>query len=184
MAAYHVVMVHFPIALWIASTLMIVLRVLFPGALGQAMDRALPVFLGLATLLGVITWTTGFLVWDWAAISSTPMGRNHMLTATWTWSYFAVLAWLRIAYGQAIWQGLGRWVMLVLAGIGVVLAGVTGTLGGHLIGVYTDLGQVLEALGWNVFTTFFVPNTTLYLLAAVIVILVVLGLPGRRSEKS
>lgn len=184
MAAYHVVMVHFPIALWIASTLMIVLRVLFPGALGQAMDRALPVFLGLATLLGVITWTTGFLVWDWSAISSTPMGRNHMLTASWTWTYFAVLTWLRIAYGQAIWEGLGRWVMLVLAGIGVVLAGVTGTLGGHLIGVYTDLGRLLAALGWNVYTTFYVPDMTLYTLGAVIVILVVIGLLQSRPAKS
>jgi len=168
-------MVHFPIALWIASTLMIALRVLFPGALGQAMDRALPVFLGLGTLLGLVAWSLGFMVWEWETISSTPMGRNHMLTASWTWSYFAVLTWLRIVYGQAIWQGLSRWVMLVLAGIGVVLAGVTGTLGGHLIGVYTDLGRVLEALGWNVYTTFFVPNSTLYVLAAVIVVLVLVG---------
>ncbi len=59
MAAYHVVLVHFPIALWIVSALCIVIRAFNAGTLGQAMDHALPVFLVLGMILGVIAYGVG-----------------------------------------------------------------------------------------------------------------------------
>ena len=50
MGVYHFVLVHFPIALWIGASLLIFLRVVNDGPVGQAADRALPVFLvGLAS---------------------------------------------------------------------------------------------------------------------------------------
>jgi hypothetical protein len=49
--------------------------------------------------------------------------------------------------------------MAGLALLGSVLLGITGTLGGHLVGIYTDVAAVLRWLGWEVYTTFYVPST-------------------------
>ncbi len=181
MAAYHVVLVHFPIALWLSSALLIFLRVISDGPLGQAADRALPLFLVLGVVFGAVTYLVGLNVWDWQALSSSPMGRNHMLTASWSLAYFTLLAITRLMQGDALWHGFPRLVMLVLSGVGVVLVGVTGTLGGHLIGVYTEVGQVLRLLGWEIYTTYYVPNLTVGLLIVVGVAMAVLGLMAGRK---
>lgn len=179
MAAYHVVLIHFPIALWIVSSLAIAIRAFNDGPLGQAMDRALPVFLVLGLILGAAAYLAGILIWPWETLSSTPMGRNHMLTATWSLSFFTLLAVIRLLHGDKIWLGISRWVMLFLAGIGVVLVGVTGTLGGHLIGNYTEVGEVLRFLGWEIYTTYYVPNMTLIVIAIVCILLLGIGIMGR-----
>jgi len=182
MAAYHVVIVHFPIALWLASALLILLRVVSEGPLGQAADRALPVFLVLGVALGALAYVVGLMVWPWEAISSTPMGRNHMLTATWSLAYFTLLMITRLMQGDALWHGMTRWVMLVLSGVGVVLVGVTGTLGGHLVGNYTQVGEILRLLGWEIYTTYYVPNLTVVLLVVLGIGMAGLGLmAGRKS---
>lgn len=182
MAAYHVVMIHFPIALWMVAALCIVIRAANAGPLGQAMDRALPVFLVLGALAGAVAYGLGLSIWPWETLSSTPMGRNHMLLASWSLAYFTLLAVIRITHGSAMWDGLSRWVMVLLAGIGVVLVGITGTLGGHLVGNYTEVGELLRLLGWEIYTTFYVPDLTLYIIAAVSVVLVALGLIGGRAR--
>lgn len=179
MAAYHVVMIHFPIALWMVSALAIVIRALNAGPLGQAMDRALPVFLALGAIFGAIAFLLGISVWPWETLSATPMGRNHMLTASWSLAYFTLLAVIRFVHGDRIWEGLSRWVMVLLAGIGVVLVGITGTLGGHLVGNYTEVGQLLRILGWEIYTTYYVPNVTLLIIAGVSVVLVGIAFVGR-----
>ncbi len=179
MAAYHVVLIHFPIALWMVSSLCIVIRAFNDGALGQAMDRALPVFLVLGMLLGALAWLVGLAVWPWETISSTPMGRNHMLMASWSLAYFTLLAFIRYRHGEAIWQGLSRWIMVLLAGIGVVLVGITGTLGGHLVGNYTEVSELLRRLGWEVYTTYYLPNLTLAIIGVVVLLLIAIGLFGR-----
>jgi hypothetical protein len=179
MAAYHVVLVHFPIALWMVASLAIVIRALNSGPVGLAMDRALPVFLILGVILGAAAYTVGLLVWPWATLSSTPMGRNHMLLASWSLAYYALLAVIHYLHGAAIWTDLSRWVMVAVAGIGVVLVGITGTLGGHLVGIYTEVGEVLRLLGWEIYSTYYVPNLTLIIIAVVAVVLVALGFMGR-----
>lgn len=179
MAAYHVVLVHFPIALWLVASLAILIRALNSGPLGQAMDRALPLFLVAGAILGAIAYVVGLLVWPWETLSSTPMGRNHMLTASWSLAYFTLLAVIRLLQGNAIWVGLTRWVMVVLSGIGVVLVGITGTLGGHLVGNYTEVGQLLRLLGWEIYSTYYVPNVTIMIIAAVSVVLLGIGAFGR-----
>jgi uncharacterized membrane protein len=183
MAAYHVVLVHFPIALWLASALLIFLRVVTDGPVGQAADKALPVFLVLGVLFGAVAYGIGLMVWDWSALSSTPMGRNHMLTASWSLAYFTLLAITRIVQGDALWHGLPRLVMLGLSGVGVVLVGITGTLGGHLLGNYTEVGQILRVLGWEIYSTYYVPNSTVALLIGLGVIMAALGLmAGRKTS--
>ena len=134
MAACHAVLVHFPIALLMTATLAILLRAVSDGALAKAVDRTLVPLLAVGLLAGVVAYVVGLLVWPWEAISSTPLGRNHMLLATWTLAYWALILATRWIVGEAIWQGVTRWVMAGLAILGSALLGITGTLGGHLVG--------------------------------------------------
>ncbi len=182
MAGYHVVLVHFPTALWMTAALAIIYRAFFDGPLAQSIDRALVPLLSIALIFGIAAYCVGLLVWPFEAISASPLGRNHMLLATWTTAYWALLLVLRWRRGQAIWQGTMRFVTAGLAAIGAVLLGITGTLGGHLIGVYTDVSQVLRKLGWEVYSTFYLPNMTLIALGIISLVLIVIGLRARPSH--
>jgi hypothetical protein len=180
MAAYHVVLVHFPIALWMTATLAILIRAFSDGPLAKALDRALVPLLTLGLIAGVAAYLVGLMVWPWEAISATPLGRNHMLLATWTVAYWALLLVTRWIQGEAIWEGAPRWIMAGLAVLGSMLLGITGTLGGHLIGVYTEVVDVLRFFGWEVYTTFYVPNLTLVAIVVGAVLLAAMGLWGAR----
>ena len=180
MAAYHVVLVHFPIALWMTATLAILIRAFSDGPLAKAIDRALVPLLALGLITGVAAYVVGVMVWPWEALSSTPLGRNHMLLATWTVAYWTLLLVTRWLQGEAIWEGVTRWIMAGLAILGSVLLGITGTLGGHLIGVYTEVVDVLRFFGWEVYTTFYAPNLTLVAIVVGAVLLAAIGLWGAR----
>jgi hypothetical protein len=110
---------------------------------------------------GRAAYVVGLMVWPWEALSSTPMGRNHMLLATWTMAYWALILVTRWMQGEAIWRGPTRYVMAGLAILGSAILAITGTLGGHLIGVYSELVEVLRYFGWEVYTTFYLPTWTL-----------------------
>jgi len=180
MAAYHVVLVHFPIALWMTATLAIVWRAVSDGPLAQAVDRALVPLLTVGFIAGVAAYVVGLMVWPWETISSSPLGRNHMLVATWTVAYWALLLATRWIQGEAVWEGVSRWVMAGLALLGSALLGITGTLGGHLVGIYTEVSDVLRLLGWEVYTTYYVPNVTLAVIVIAAIILVAIGMVARR----
>jgi len=181
MAPYHVVLIHFPIALWMTATLAILFRAFSDSALAKAVDRALVPLLTLGLVAGMAAFVVGLLVWPWETISSTPLGRNHVLLASWTVAYWALLLVTRWLRGEAVWKGASRWIMAGLALLGSFLLGVTGTLGGHLVGIYTELSQVLRLLGWEVFTTFYVPNVTLAVIGLIALLLFGLGLWARRA---
>jgi hypothetical protein len=181
MAAYHSVLVHFPIALLMTATLAIFVRAVSDGPLARAIDRALVPLLAVGVLSGVVAFVVGLLVWPWEALSGTPLGRNHMLLATWTLSYWTLLLVARWTIGETIWDGMTRWVMAGLAFLGSALLGITGTLGGHLVNNYTELSEVLRLFGWEVFTTFYVPNLTLAVIVVAAIGLAALGIWGRRQ---
>ncbi len=180
MAAYHVVLVHFPIALLMTATLAILVRAVSAGPLAQAVDRALVPLMALGVLAGVVAYVVGLLVWPWEAISSTPLGRNHMLVATWTLAYWVLLLATRWIEGEAVWEGAMRWIMAGLALLGSALLGITGTLGGHLVGIYTEVSEALRFFGWEVYTTFYVPNMTLAVILIAAIVLTAVGILGRR----
>jgi hypothetical protein len=182
MAAYHAVLVHFPIALWMTATLAILWRAVSDGPLAMAIDRALVPLLMVGLLSGVAAYAVGLMVWPWETISSSPLGRNHMLLATWTIAYWALLLATRWIQGEAVWQGMMRWVMAGLAILGSVLLGITGTLGGHLVGIYTDVSEALRLLGWEVYTTFYVPMLTLVVIGVVALALIGIGMWGRAAR--
>jgi len=183
MAAYHVVLVHFPLALWMTATLAILFRAVSGGSLARGIDRALAPMLLLALVLGLLAYGVGGLVWPWETVSASPLGRNHVLAATWTMAYWALVLALRWRGGEAVWQGPMRAVMAGLALVGSVLLGITGTLGGHLVGIYTEVSQALRLLGWEVYTTFYVPDLTLAVLGLASLLLLGLALLGRRANQ-
>lgn len=184
MAAYHVVLVHFPIALWMTATLAILLRAVSDGPLALAVDRALVPLLTLGLIFGIVAYAVGLMVWPWETISSTPMGRNHLLLATWTTAYWALLLVTRWRIGEAIWSGIMRWVIAGLAVLGSVLLGITGTLGGHLVGIYTEVSEVLRLLGWEVYTTYYVPDLTLAAIVVAAVAVAAIGVWGSRRVEA
>jgi hypothetical protein len=108
MAPYHVVLVHFPIALWMTATLAILFRALSDGPLARSIDRALVPLLTLGLIMGLAAYVVGLMVWPWEALSSTPMGRNYMLLASWTVGYWALILFILWSKGDAIWQGPNR----------------------------------------------------------------------------
>ena len=180
MAAYHAVLVHFPIALLMTATLAILMRAVSDGPLAQAIDRALVPLLAVGVLSALVAYVLGLFVWPWVAMSSAPLGRNHTLLATWTLAYWALLLATRWIQGEAVWDGSMRWVMAGLALLGSALLGITGTLGGHLVGVYTEVSELLRLLGWEVYTTFYVPNVTLAVILIAAIILTAIGILGQR----
>ncbi len=132
----------------------------------------------------VAAYAIGLLVWPFEALSASPLGRNHMLAATWTLAYWTLLLIVRWRRGEAVWVGLSRWVMVGLAALGSLLLTITGTLGGHLTGTPTAMSQALRALHWEVYTTFYVPDLTLAALVVIAVVLAGLGLYFRRAAAS
>lgn len=182
MAAYHVVLVHFPIALWMTATLAILWRSVSNGPVALAVDRALVPLLSIGLLSGLLAVAVGLMVWPFDAVTTSPMGRNHILLATWTTAYWMLMLVTRWLQGEAIWEGPGRWVMAGLALLGSALLGITGTLGGHLAGIYTDLSKVLRTLGWEVHRTFYVPNLTLAVLVVAAIALLAIAVLARRSQ--
>ncbi len=182
MGPFHSVLVHFPIALWMTATLAILLRAFSSGPMAKAVDRALVPLLVVALLAGVIAFTVGLLVWPWETIPSTPMGRNHVLAACWTIAYWAAVLYVRWRRGEAVWQGITRWAMAGLALLGSAMLGITGTLGGHLVGSFTNVSDALRVLGWEVYTTYYVPDLTLVALGLITVLLLALGFAARRNR--
>ena len=183
MAAYHVVLVHFPIALWMTATLAILLRAMSDGALAKAVDRALVPLLSISLVSGLIAFAVGTQVWPWETISSSALGRNHVLTASWTVTYWAALLVVRWRRGEAVWVGFSRWIMAALALLGSALLGIAGTLGGHLVGIYTEVSDGLRLLGWEVFTTYYVPDLTLMALVALALLLLLIGFSVLKTRK-
>jgi hypothetical protein len=69
--------------------------------------------------------------------------------------------------------------MVGLALLGSVLLTITGTLGGHLTGTPTAASQALRAMGWEVYTTFYVPDMTLYVIGGAAMVLLVIAMATR-----
>lgn len=179
MAPYHHLMVHFPIALWTVAALVILWRTFSDGALAQAAGRVMVPLLALSVVTGAIAYVIGLMVFPYETITASPLGRNKLIAATWSLAYWTLLAVTVWRLGDAVWEGTRRWVMLGLGVLGGILLAVTGALGGHLSGSPSALSQLFRLLGWEVYTTFYVPNFMLVLLALAAAAMLVMGYAGR-----
>ena len=181
MGPYHAIMVHFPVAFWTVASGAIVLRSLSDRPLALAFDRVLIACLVIGEASGLVAYVLGQLVWPPDTLQATPLGRNHMMAATWSLFFFGSVLFLRWRAGERVWQGpVHRLVMLLLGSLGALLLAVTGTLGGHLHGAPARLSDLLKKVGFNVYETFYLPNWMLGVVAVVIVALLALGMSGAR----
>jgi hypothetical protein len=98
-------------------------------------------------------------------------------------TYWAALLIVRWRRGEAVWVGFSRWIMAALALLGSALLGIAGTLGGHLVGIYTEVSDGLRLLGWEVFTTYYVPDLTLMALVALALLLLLIGFSVLKTRK-
>ncbi len=183
MGPYHAIMVHFPVALWTVAAFAIVLRALSAGPLARAFDRVLVPLLVMGVGAGLGAYMLGQLVWPPATLQATPLGRNHMMGATWSLSYWAALLFLRWRVGERAWEGpLNRAIMGGLGAIGGTLLAITGTLGGHLHGAPAQLSEVLRMLGFDVYQTYYVPTWALVLVALAIVAMPIVAIAASRRR--
>jgi len=178
MSAYHIMLVHFPIALWTTATLVIVLRAFSSGPLARAADAVLTPLLFIGAVTGALAVIAGLLVWPIEAVASSPLARNHLLLAAWTLAYWIVLWVTRWRGGERVWDGLWRWIMLGLGLLGAGLQTITGTLGGYLAGNPSAVSEIVRRLGWEVFTTFYLPDWILVLLVISTFVMIALGFAG------
>jgi uncharacterized membrane protein len=181
MAAYHHLLVHFPIALWTTAALMILWRALSDAALAQAAGRLLTPLLALSVVTGFIAYFVGLSVFPFDTITSSPLGRNHLMASSWSLAYWTLLLVTSWRLGEKVWEGTRRWIMLGLGALGGILLAVTGTLGGHLSGSPSAVSQLFRLLGWEVYTTFYVPDFMLALLVIAAAAMASFGLNGRRA---
>ena len=129
MGPYHAIMVHFPVSLWMVASGIIVFRALSDGELARALDRVLVPLLVIGVATGLVAYMLGQLVWPPSTLQKTPLGRNHMMGATWTLSYWAAVLFLRWRAGEHVWEGRQRrLVMVILGALGAGLLAITGTL--------------------------------------------------------
>jgi hypothetical protein len=167
-------MVHFPVALWTVAAGIIIFRALSDGVLARAFDQVLVPLLLTSVVTGVMAYVLGLLVWPSDTLQSTPLGRNHMMAATWSLFYWAAVLFLRWRAGERVWEDLtNRLIMVGLGALGAALLTITGTLGGHLHGAPAYLSEILRMLGLNVYRTYYVPTWVLGML-----VLPILGMPA------
>lgn len=182
MSAYHVMLVHFPIALWTTAFLLILARSVSDAPPVRMAEAALTSLLGLAAITGALAFGAGLLVWPLETASSSPLARNHILLAAWSLAYWTLLWLVRWRAGVRIWEGSSRWIMLLLAALGVGLQTLTGTIGGSLAGNPSGVSSIVRALGWEVFTTFYLPGWLLAVVVLAALALVAAGLLGGRAR--
>lgn len=164
MAALHALAVHFPIALLNIAFVLIIWRMVSDGALARALEKAIVPLIALGLLGGLVAFVIGLLVWPISAATASPLGRNHILWASWTLAYWTVLGVWIWQLGARAWRGVERWVLLLLALIGVGVLTVAGTLGGSLAGKPTAISALVSALFWEVYSTLYVPDISLWVL--------------------
>ena len=183
MGPYHAIMVHFPVALWTVAAGIIIFRGVSDGPLARAFDRVLVSLLLAGVATGVIAYVLGQLVWSPDTLQATPLGRNHMMAATWSLFYWAAVLFLRWRTGERAWEGaINRLIMVGLGALGAGLLAITGTLGGHLHGAPAYLSEILRMLGFDVYQTYYVPSWVLVALGIVIVAMPVLATVAARSR--
>ena len=163
-------------------TKFIAIRTFSDRELAVRLQRAVWPLLLLGSVAGVVAYGLGLAIYPWSAITESPLGRNHILLATWTLSYWTVMSVLGYRFRRHLFDGAQRWITLALATIGMLVITITGTLGGSLTGTPSLVTKSLNWIGWNVYMTFYLPTWMLLVFAAGAVLLVVIGIVGHRAQ--
>ncbi|MBA3910752.1 MAG: hypothetical protein C0524_12930 [Rhodobacter sp.] len=181
---YHILMAHFPVGLWMTAYLFILIRSLSDADISVRLQQAIWPLAAIGTLAGFVTYGLGLTIYPWSAITESPLGRNHIILASWTLGYWTVMSVLGYRFRHDLFEGAQRWVTLALATIGAMVITITGTLGGSLTGTPSLVTKSLNWIGWNVYMTFYMPTWVLVLYAAGAVLLIAIGVWGYRMNRA
>ena len=179
---YHILMAHFPVGLWVTAYLFILIRCFSDAEFAVRLQRAIWPVAALGTLAGFVTYGLGLTIYPLSAITESPLGRNNIMLATWTLSYWTVMTVLGYRFRRHLFEGAQRWITLVLATIGAAVITITGTLGGSLGGTPSLVTKSLSWIGWNVYETFYLPTWMLVVFGLGALVLVALGVMGSRKR--
>ena len=72
--------------------------------------------------------------------------------------------------------------MAIVGAFGAILLAVTGTLGGHLHGAPAYVSELLRLVGYDVYTTFYVPTWVLVVIVAAAVGMPLLAVTSTRDR--
>lgn len=175
---YHILVAHFPVGLWVTAYLFILIRAFSDSEFAQRLQKAIWPVAALGTLAGFVTYGLGLTIYPWSAITESPLGRNHIMLATWTLSYWTVMTVLGYRFRRHLFDGAQRWITLALATIAVLVITITGTLGGSLTGTPSLVTKSLGWIGWNVYMTFYLPSWMLAVYFAGAALLIAIGILG------
>ena len=179
---YHILVVHFPIALWLTAALFIFIRVFSASELAVRLQKAVWPLILLGSLAGFVAYGLGLSIYPWSAITESPLGRNHIMLATWTLTYWTVLGVLGYRFRRFLFDGVQKWVTFVLTLIGAAVVTITGTLGGSLTGTPSLVTKSLGKIGWEGYMTFYLPTWMLVVFGLGAVTLIALGFLGSRAR--
>tara|TARA_R110002096_G_scaffold405512_1_gene603578 strand:- start:351 stop:1106 length:756 start_codon:yes stop_codon:yes gene_type:complete len=181
-SVYHILVAHFPVALWITAYLFILIRTFSDSEFAVRLQKAIWPVAALGTVAGFVTYGLGLTIYQWSAITESPLGRNHIMLATWTLSYWTVMSILGYRFRRHLFEGAQRWVTFSLATIGAIVITITGTLGGSLTGTPSLVTKSLSWIGWNVYMTFYLPTWMLVVFFAGAALLIVIGVMGSKRR--
>ncbi|SEL01984.1 hypothetical protein SAMN04488526_1816 [Jannaschia helgolandensis] len=175
---YHILVAHFPVGLWMTAYLFILIRSFSDSKFAVRVQNAIWPVAALGTLVGFVTYGLGLTIYPWSAITESPLGRNHIMLATWTLSYWTVMSVLGYRFRRHLFEGAQRWITFTLATIGAIVITITGTLGGSLTGTPSLVTKSLSWIGWNVYMTFYLPTWMLAVYVAGALLLIAIGIIG------
>lgn len=173
MIAHHHIMAHFPIALLLAATLLLVLRGFSDNPIVIQLEKSAPVLLILGLLGGMAAFITGMLLWPHEAVLASPMAKNKILFSAWAMMAWIGVAAVRLRAGEGIWKTSLRWPLVILALLAAAMLSTAGALGGYLMGSPSEFSALLKLIGWNVYQTFHAPGWALgvAVIAALLILL-------------
>jgi hypothetical protein len=183
MGVYHLLAQAFPIVLWNTAFLFTIIRTFSDTSLARRLGDSVTALTLLGVLAGAVTYALGFLVWPFSALIASPLARDHIMLATWSLAFWTVVLVFSWRLGESKWHGANRWIMAGLVTLGAALVNIAGTLGGSIAHNPSAVGDVVRfLLSWTIYTTHYVPDITLWLLAAAAIALVVIGVRGHRRR--
>jgi len=181
-SVYHILVAHFPVGLWVTAYLFILIRTFSDSEFAVRLQKAIWPVAALGTLAGFVAYGLGLTIYPWSAITESPLGRNHIMLATWTLSYWTVMSVLGYRFRRHLFEGAQRWVTFALATVGAIVITITGTLGGSLTGTPSLVTKSLDWIGWNVYMTFYLPSWMLVVYGAGAILLIGIGIVGRKRH--
>ena len=183
MRGIHHMLIHLPLTLWLLAMLMILVRSFSGGKLARASEDAFVPVVVLSLLGGAGAIISGFMVWTWEGTLYSPLTRNHILLSFWGMGLWAVMGALAWQGGTALWEGFGRWIMIVLGLAASLVLVLTGTSGGKIAGIPSFFFGFLQDMGLNIYQTYYVPTYGIVIMVVVgIVMAFIGGLAGRRQQ--